>query len=287
MNEFIFTLKDGRNLELFVGNGTSAHAILLHHGAGSSAYVLRRELDFFGSLDVMAISYSRPGYSTSNRNKGRRVVEVKSDVAQILDLFNIKSFSSIGHSAGGPCALSTGLDPRCKSVVTLASNAEFGHSDFDFFEGMDPENVTGYQEMIRNAEDFEERTKQEFSGYVATVEGIRGRAPKFFSPRDLELRQDPEYASILVESSNRAIKSGVGGRVDDQLALVRKWGFDLSDIPVPVTVIHGEEDRVVPPSHALWLHKNLIHSSLKLVDGYGHFGLFQRTTKEIVEFVVR
>lgn len=282
MKEFVFTLHDGRNLELFVGEGTSEHAVLLHHGAGSSAYVMKRELDFFSSMGVMAISYSRPGYSTSSRHKGRKVVDVTSDVAQILDLFEIDSFSSVGHSAGGPCALSTGLDPRCKSIVTLSSNAAFDQDGFDFFAGMDPDNVAGYREMIRDAKAYEESVKEEFDGFVATPERIRERAPKFFSSKDVELRQDLEYATILAESLNRANRGGIGGRVDDHLSLVRTWGFELLDIDVPVSVIHGEDDLVVPPGHARWLHESLSHSALTMVEGYGHFGLFERMKEVIV-----
>lgn len=284
MKEFTLTLRDGRNLEILMGSGTSAHAILLHHGAGSSAYVMQREIEFFSSIDVMTLAYSRPGYSMSDRRRERKIVDAKDDVAQILDIFEIESFSSIGHSAGGPCALSTGLDSRCKSVVTLASNAQFGQSDFDFFDGMDPDNVAGYKEMIRDPERYEEEVNREFSGFVATAEGIRERTPKFFSSKDVELRQDYEYASILAESLNRANRHGVGGRVDDHLGLVRSWGFELSDIHLPVLVIHGGDDRVVPPRHAEWIHRNTAPSKLKVIEGYGHFGLFEKMKEEIVAF---
>jgi pimeloyl-ACP methyl ester carboxylesterase len=284
VREFIVTLQNGRNLELFVGHGRSGHAILLHHGAGSSAYVMERELEFFSSIDVMAISYSRPGYSSSNRHKGRRMADVRSDVAEILDLLEIESFSSIGHSAGGPCALSSGLDSRCRSVVTLSSNAEYGRSDFDFFDGMDPDNVAGYKEMILNTDAYEESVERDFLGFVATAEGIRERAPRIFSSKDVELRQDPIYASILAESLNRANRFGVSGRVDDHLSLITNWGFELSEIQVPVSVIHGGDDLVVPPSHARWLHDHIDHSTLQMVEGYGHFGLFEKMKEEIVEF---
>lgn len=285
MKEFVFTLQDGRNLELLVGEGTRRHIVFLHHGAGSSAYVMKRELELFSSIDVMAISYSRPGYSTSNRQKGRRVVDAKSDIAQILDQFEIDSFSSIGHSAGGPCALATGLDPRCKSIVTLSSNAMLDGSDFDYFEGMDPDNVAGFREMIRDPDAYEEKVREEFAGFVATPEGIRERAPKIFSAKDVELRQDLAYSSILAESLNRAHRVGVGGRVDDHLSLVRNWGFELEDIRVPVSVVHGEDDLVVPPSHARWLHKHLSHSELSIVKDFGHFGLFERVKEEIISAV--
>jgi hypothetical protein len=45
----------------------------------------------------------------------------------------------------------------------------------------------------------------------------------------------------------------LNGRVDDDLALVRPWGFDLGRITVPVSVWFGGRDTRVPRIHAGWL----------------------------------
>jgi hypothetical protein len=47
--------------------------------------------------------------------------------------------------------------------------------------------------------------------------------------------------------------SGLDGWADDDLALVRPWGFDLGRITVPVSVWFGGRDTRVDRAHADWL----------------------------------
>jgi pimeloyl-ACP methyl ester carboxylesterase len=60
------------------------------------------------------------------------------------------------------------------------------------------------------------------------------------------------------------------GLVDDDVAFVRPWGFGLGDVAAPVLLVQGEEDRVVPSSHARWMHAHLPASKLQLLPGDGH-----------------
>jgi pimeloyl-ACP methyl ester carboxylesterase len=63
---------------------------------------------------------------------------------------------------------------------------------------------------------------------------------------------------------------GPDGEVDDLLAAGRPWGFDLAAIPLPVLVVHGADDRMVPAAHGAWLAAHLPGSELRLVPGAGH-----------------
>ena len=50
---------------------------------------------------------------------------------------------------------------------------------------------------------------------------------------------------------------GLDGWVDDDIALVRPWGFDLASISVPVSIWHGTHDTRVPRAHTDWLLAHL------------------------------
>jgi pimeloyl-ACP methyl ester carboxylesterase len=68
----------------------------------------------------------------------------------------------------------------------------------------------------------------------------------------------------------RADADGSDGLVDDDVAFVRPWGFDLAEIGAPVLFVQGEEDRVVPPAHADWLVRRTPNAELWLRPRDGH-----------------
>jgi pimeloyl-ACP methyl ester carboxylesterase len=70
-----------------------------------------------------------------------------------------------------------------------------------------------------------------------------------------------------------AIKAGLDGMVDDDLAYVAPWGFDPGRITVPVLLMHGDEDRMVPSAHARWLARHCPAAELRLCPGEGHISV--------------
>lgn len=68
-----------------------------------------------------------------------------------------------------------------------------------------------------------------------------------------------------------ALAPGAAGTVDDYAAFGGEWGFELASVAVPVTVWHGQEDRLVPMGHARRLAAALPHSRLEIVGRAGHF----------------
>jgi pimeloyl-ACP methyl ester carboxylesterase len=59
-----------------------------------------------------------------------------------------------------------------------------------------------------------------------------------------------ELIRIVVIEQGR---TGVWGWVDDDLAMIRPWGFDPASITVPAAVWWGAEDVLVPEAHGAWL----------------------------------
>lgn len=99
------------------------------------------------------------------------------------------------------------------------------------------------------------------------------------------LLEDHAMGQNLVESGREAYKINSDGRVDDMLSFVQPWGFELSEIDVPVFLYHGSEDRNVPFGHGEWLAKHVPHEKLKthLLQGEGHLSIFLGPMEEMLD----
>jgi pimeloyl-ACP methyl ester carboxylesterase len=58
--------------------------------------------------------------------------------------------------------------------------------------------------------------------------------------------------------------------VEDLLAAARPWGYSLSDVTVPVLIVHGGQDRMVPSAHGRWLAAQIRSAELRVPPEHGH-----------------
>jgi pimeloyl-ACP methyl ester carboxylesterase len=65
--------------------------------------------------------------------------------------------------------------------------------------------------------------------------------------------------------------NGVGGSVDDTLAFVTDWGFNLSSIRVPVLITYGDDDTSLPAAHGRFLAQHVPDALVVETTGGGHF----------------
>jgi pimeloyl-ACP methyl ester carboxylesterase len=82
-----------------------------------------------------------------------------------------------------------------------------------------------------------------------------------------------EYAEFVAGETREALRSGIWGWFDDDIAILGDWGFDLDRIEVPVHIWHGREDRFVPVSHGRWLTAHVAGATAHILDGHGHLSL--------------
>jgi len=80
---------------------------------------------------------------------------------------------------------------------------------------------------------------------------------------------------MLAASAREGIERTVDGFVDDDLAFIRPWGFEVASIPVPVSVWYGPHDTLVPTGHGEWLARAIPGAKVVVLDG-GHFAIYER-----------
>ncbi|WP_420116853.1 alpha/beta fold hydrolase [Micromonospora sp.] len=256
-------LPDGGTLHVYDtgDDGTGRLPVVWHHGTpniGAPPAPLFAAADRLG---LRWVSYDRPGYGGSTRRPGRDVASAAGDVARVADALGLPRYATMGHSGGAPHALASGaLHPdRVVAVVAVAGLAPYDAAGLDWFAGMTPSG----QESLRAA--------------------TRGRAVKErhaasdtdydpeFTPADLATLAGPW--AWLEEVVGPAVRGGPDGLVDDDLAYVTPWGFDPARVTVPVLLLHGGRDRVVPASHSRWLAGVCPAAELRITDDDGHLSV--------------
>jgi pimeloyl-ACP methyl ester carboxylesterase len=88
---------------------------------------------------------------------------------------------------------------------------------------------------------------------------------------DGQLYADEEVARLLTLARAEAFRQGVAGYAQDILIQGRPWPFDPGSIAVPVHVVHGELDTVLPLAHSRHTSELIPGSTLHLLPGHGHF----------------
>ena len=80
-----------------------------------------------------------------------------------------------------------------------------------------------------------------------------------------------------------ALRLGVDGWLDDDLAFVRPWGFGLDEITTPTMIWHGTEDLFTPIAHGEWLAANVPGATAHLLEGQGHLSVWAHHTPVMLD----
>lgn len=256
-------LDDGRTVRVHDTGDTIASATLTlvwHHGSPQTGAPLAPLVAAAAERGIRLVSYGRPSYGGSTPKPGRDVASAASDVAQLADALGVDRFAVMGASGGGPHALACGalLPDRVIAVACLATLAPFGAEGLDWYAGM-----AGGGASLRAAE----------QGRAARVlfEESSEFDPTSFIDRDYAAL-DGTWSS-LGDDVGVASAAGADGLIDDDLAYVWPWGFEVSTITQPVLLAHGGLDRVVPPAHSEWLLRHCPDAELWLRPHDGHVSI--------------
>jgi pimeloyl-ACP methyl ester carboxylesterase len=235
------------------------------------------------------VAYARPGYAGSSRHEGRSVADAAADVAAILDRLGLGRFAALGWSGGGPHALACAalLADRCDAVATLAGVAPYDAAGLDFLAGMGQENVDELGAAAASRAELEALLAA-WSETLSTVTADEIAESLGGLVDDVDRAAlTGEFAETMARMVRRALSTGTAGWVDDDLAFVRPWGFDLAAIAVPVSIWQGAHDRMVPFAHGQWLAAAIPGAQAHLFDDEGHLSLGEQLPRILEDLVSR
>jgi pimeloyl-ACP methyl ester carboxylesterase len=215
--------------------------------------------ELYQQLGVCVVTHDRAGYGRSTRRHGRSVADAVDDVIAIADELGFDRFGVTGGSGGGPHALAcAALRPdrvvRATSIVGIAPYGE-GGLEQPHHPAADLENVKEFGLALEGEEALTEYVEAQQVQFEARVAGDPSTVLDDYDVSDSDRARlaQPEVIQILREATAECAFNGVGGWVDDDLAFTRPWGFDFSNIAVPVLIIYGSADVLVPSAHGEWL----------------------------------
>ncbi len=284
---FQVTLPDGRTLQYRVYAPEQRDVLLFHHGTPGAALAYRPMADAAARRGLRTVVYAWPGYGESSPNPGRSVADAATDSAAVLDALCAQTFRTIGWSGGGPHALACSalLADRCRAAVSPAGVASYVPDELDWLLGMGPENVEEFTRSLEGADSL----RSFLEAFAAGIHGLR--------PEDIaaslggllseidQAHATAGFAEYLLESFRLGFSHGIAGERDDDLAFVKDWGFDLRDCG-PVAVWQGDQDRMVPFSHGVWLADHIPGARAHMLAGHGHLsisiGLFEQILDELL-----
>jgi pimeloyl-ACP methyl ester carboxylesterase len=267
------TLSDGRRLDYRVSR-PEGMALVFHHGTPGAATPIGAIDRAAHARGLRVIALTRPGYGTSSRKRGRSVADVVADTAEVLAALGIEECVVAGWSGGGPHALACAARlGGVRAALVIAGVAPCRAVDLDFLAGMGEDNVAEFGAALEG-----EHALQAFLAPLhpelkeVTPEGIVESLRTLLPSVDRAALTD-EFGEDMAASFREALRLGIDGWFDDDMAFVRSWGFDLDEVRVPTSLWQGDVDLMVPFAHGEWLAAHVPAVSAHLLTGEGHLSI--------------
>jgi len=266
---------DGRTLAVAEWGDPDGLPFIAMHGTPGGRITYWEDPTIYARHGLRRVTYDRPGYGESTRHEGRSIADVVADVAAITDALGIDRFVVSGGSGGGPhCLATAALMPdrviRCLAQVSIAPYPSEG---LDWLDGMTQGNIDEFSAAMEGEEPMRAIAERERQTTLARLaEGRADFLGDTYELSEADKAQMAKHRSIVADQLSNGLAPGVDGWVDDMLAFVKPWGFDVSSIRVPIGVKFGRTDNLVPPAHGDWLAAHIPNAVVDAHEAAGHGG---------------
>ncbi|HPF23808.1 MAG TPA: alpha/beta hydrolase [Hyphomonas sp.] len=270
------TTRDGAEIFYKDWGDKAAQPIVFHHGWPLSADDWDNQMLYFLSKGFRVIAHDRRGHGRSSQtDTGNEMDTYAADVAELARALDLKNAIHIGHSTGGG------------EVARYVARAEKGRVSKAILIGAVP------PIMLKTDANPEGLPREVFDGFRKAL--VDNRA-QFY----LDVPAGPFYgfnrpgAAVSQGLIENWWRQGMAGGAKAQYDCIKAFSEtdfteDLKSIDVPVLIVHGTDDQIVPiHDSALKAIKLLKKGTLKTYEGYPH-GLCQThpdvVNPDLLEFI--
>jgi non-heme chloroperoxidase len=252
------TTADGTEIFYKDWGPESAQAIVFHHGWPLSADDWDAQMMFFLGEGYRVIAHDRRGHGRSTQTwTGNEMDTYAADVAALTDHLDLKGAIHVGHSTGGG------------EVAHYVARAKPGRVSKAVLIGAVP------PVMVKSAGNPGGLPIEVFDGFRKAL--VDNRAQFFLDvpagPFYGYNRPGAKVSQGVIENWWRQGMMGGAKAHYDCIKAFSETDFteDLKAIDVPVLVMHGTDDQIVPYADAAPLSVKLLrHGTLKSYEGLPH-----------------
>ncbi|MDH4981039.1 alpha/beta hydrolase [Hyphomicrobium sp. D-2] len=252
------TTKDGVEIFYKDWGPKTVQPIVFHHGWPLSADDWDTQMLFFLANGYRVIALDRRGHGRSTQTaNGNDMDTYATDVAALTDALDLKDAIHIGHSTGGG------------EVARYVARAKPGRvAKAVLISAVPPV-------MLKSAKNPDGLPMEVFDGYRSALAANRAQfyrdvaAGPFYGYN----RSGAEPQEGVIQNWWRQGMMGGAKAHYDCIAAFSETDFtdDLKAIDVPVLVLHGDDDQVVPYQDAGVLSAKLLkNATLKIYPGFPH-----------------
>ena len=252
------TTRDGTEIFYKDWGPKDAQPIVFHHGWPLSADDWDNQMMVFLGQGFRVIAHDRRGHGRSTQtDTGNDMDTYVEDVKQLVSALDLRNAVHVGHSTGGG------------EVAHYVARAEPGRVAKAVLIGAVP------PIMVKSETNPGGTPIEAFDGYRAAL--IANRAQLY-----ADIASGPFYGfnRIGVQPIQGVIdnwwRQGMMGGIKAHYDCVKAFSEtdfteDLKAIDIPVLLLHGDDDQVVPIADSALLGINLLkHGQLKVYPGYPH-----------------
>lgn len=246
-----------------------ARPVVFFHGFPGSHIQSELLKPWLESLHLRVLAFDRPGYGQSAPLEGGLKALAQS-LDQELAQRGLSDVYLLGVSGGNPAAVSMAahLGSRALGLACVCGLAPFPEATSTFSSGQ-----AKSLNLVRRMPESLLRLVLGTLVKASSAEALFEQRAKLLDSVDQKALSDPKLKSLLLTSIEQARQQGSKGLVFDLKSYTSAWPVAWSKVTCPVSIWHGEQDLLLSPKMAQFLHQKLPQSKLNLVPDEGHYSL--------------
>jgi len=277
-------LSDGRHIGYQEYGDRGGVPVFFFHGWIGSRLDFAPNDEIARDLGVRVIAVDRPGCGASDFKEGRRLLDWPDDISELADALEFERFAVCGHSFGGPyvAACAHQLADRITSAAIVAGISPLS------FDGA----TRGMPAPVRLVLWLGGHAPVMTRPYVAMMAkmakkpGTFAKGIRSILPEDESALLDTPRFDGFFENIGEMVKDGSDGAYWDARTFLGEWGFDCTDIVMPVSLFYGTADQNVPIQMGEYYRDAIPTTEGTFYEGEGHFIMYSHA-EEILSSLLK